>query len=114
MRSNEIETPIIIAALVIGLDVFCAASAAWAFFGDNAGRVALLVFVSLNLLWSIFVLISLISNAEPKANGYYEASIFIFGLTLLKPLFLFALCWWYFTKKEIIAYYKQENNYEFF
>ena len=114
IRNSGNETPIIIAVLLISLDVFCAASAIWAFLGENAGRISLLMFISLNLLWSVFVLILLIANAKPKENGYYDASIFLFGFSLLKPLFLAAICWWYFTQKEIIAYYKQDNNYEFF
>lgn len=114
MRQNEIETPIIIAILLIGFDIFCAASAIWAFFGDNAGRISLLIFVSLNMLWSIFVLILLIAAAKPKENGYYDANIFLYGFNLLKPLALFGLCWCYFIQKEVVAYYKQNNNYEFF
>ena len=114
MRNGEDETPLIVAVLLISLDVFCAASAIWAFFGDNAGRISLLAFVTLNMLWSVFILILIISLAKPKENGYYESNIFFYGLNLIKPLFLFGLSWWYFTQKEIIAYYKQDNNYEFF
>lgn len=114
MRRDENETPLIIATLLLGLDIFCAASAIWAFFGDTYGRISLLVFVSLNMLWSIFILILLISYAKPKANGYYDSNIFIYGLDLFKPLILFGLCWWYFTQKDVVAYYKQDNQYEFF
>ncbi len=114
MRQTENETPLLIAVLLISFDVFSAASAIWAFFGDNYGRISLLFFVSLNMLWSIFVLIMTIAYAIPKENGYYDSNIFLFGFSLLKPLFLFGLCWWYFTRKDIIAYYKQDNQYEFF
>lgn len=108
MRQSENETPLLIAILLISLDVFSAASAVWAFFGDNLGRIALLIFVSLNMLWSIFVLIITVSY------GKFDADKFLFLFSLLKPLFLFGLCWWYFTRKDIIAYYKQDNQYEFF
>jgi hypothetical protein len=114
MRQAGNETPLLIAVLLISLDVFSAATAIWTFFGENLARILLLVFVSLSMLWSIFVLIVQISYAVPKENGYYDENIFFFGLTLLKPLFLFALSWWYFTQKEVTAYYKQENNNEFF
>jgi hypothetical protein len=114
MRQTENETPLLIAALLISMDVFSAASAIWAFFGDNLARIFLLVLVSLNMLWSVFILITAVSYAEPKANGYYDTNIFLYGFSLLKPLFLFGLCWWYFTQKEVAAYYKQENNNEFF
>ena len=114
MRQIENETPVIIAALLISLDVFSAATAIWAFFGDNLARILMLMFVSLNILWSVFVLILAIAYATPKENGFYDANIFMFGFTLLKPLFIFGLCWWYFTQRKVIAYYKQENNNEFF
>lgn len=110
MRQIENETPMLIATLLISLDVFSAAAAIWAFFGDNVARIAMLIFISLNMLWSVFILILEISYAQPNSSGYYDANIFSFGLTLMKPLFLFGLCWWYFTQKEVIAYYKQENN----
>ncbi len=56
MRQSNTETPIIIAALLISLDVFSAATAIWAFFGDNLARISMLIFVTLNMLWSIFIL----------------------------------------------------------
>ena len=114
MRQTEVETPLIIAILLISMDVFSAASAIWTFFGDNSARICLLIFVTLNMLWSVFILILSISYAKPNANGYYDSNVFIFGLSLIKPIILFGLCWWYFTQKNVIAYYKQENNNEFF
>ena len=114
MRANDTEVPILITVVILSLDVLSAGAAIWAFFGENSGRIALLVFVSLNMLWSIFMLILAISYAKADARGYYDENIFFYGLSLLKPLFLFGLCWWYFTRKHVIAYYKQENNYEFF
>ena len=114
MRQVENETPLIIAILLISFDVFSAASAIWTFFGDNYGRISLLIFVTLSMLWSIFVLIMMIGHATPKADGYYDGDIFLFGFSLIKPLFLFGLCWWYFNRKDVVAYYRQDNQYEFF
>jgi MFS family permease len=108
MRQSENETPLLIAILLISLDVFSAAAAIWAFFGDNTGRIALLILISVNLLWSVFVLIIAVSY-----NNFDEVH-FLFLFSLLKPLFLFGLCWWYFTRKDVVAYYKQDNQYEFF
>ena len=114
MKQNEQKTPLMIAIVLIGMDVFSGASAIWAFFGDNLGRISLLIFISLNMLWSIFILILRVSYAVPKENGYYDSDIFLYGLTLIKPLISFGLCWWYFTRSYVIAYYNQENNNEFF
>jgi hypothetical protein len=114
IRASNSEIPVLITVVVLSLDVLSAGAAVWAFFGDNLGRIALLTFVSLNMLLSIFILILTISYAKANTNGYYDENIFLFGLSLLKPLFLFGLSWWYFTQKNVIAYYKQENNYEFF
>lgn len=114
MRQTENETPLLIAAFLISIDVFSAAVAIWVFFGDNLARFLLLAIISINMLWSVFILITIVSYAKPNSNGFYDANIFLFGLSLLKPLFLFGLCWWYFTRKDVVAYYKQENNNEFF
>lgn len=114
MRQTENEVPMIIAVFLISIDVFSAVTAIWTFFGDNLARIFLLIFISLNMLWSIFMLILAIAYAQPNPNGFYDANIFLFGFTLIKPLFLFGLCRWYFTQKDVIAYYKQENNNEFF
>jgi len=108
MRQDANETPLLIAILLIGFDVFSAAAAIWAFFGDNAGRLSLLTFMSLNMLWSIFVLIMNISY------GRFDKDQFIFLFSLIKPLIIFGISCWYFTRQEIMAYYKQDNNYEFF
>lgn len=72
MRNAEVETPVIITALIIGIDVLCALSAIWALLGDNAGRISMLAFLSLSMLWSVFVLIFAISKAEKDAAGYYR------------------------------------------
>lgn len=114
IQKDDIETPLLIVIILFGLDIFSAASAIWTFFGDNIGRICLLLFVSLNMLWSIFILILMVSYAEPKSDGFYDSKILFFGLNLFKPLVIWAICWWYFTRKDIIAYYKQENNNEFF
>lgn len=114
MRNAEVETPVIITALIIGLDVLCALSAIWALLGDNAGRISMLAFLSLNMLWSVLVLIFAIADAKQDAAGYYDPEIFMFGFSLLKPFFLLGLCWWYFTQKKVISYYKQDNNYGLF
>ncbi len=114
MRQIENETPLLIAVILISMDVFSAVAAIWVFFGDNLARICLLIVVSLNMLWSFFILILAVSYAKSNDIGYYDANIFLYGLNLLKPLFLFGLCWWYFTQITVIAYYKQENNNEFF
>jgi hypothetical protein len=108
MRQAESETPLPIAILLISFDVFSAASAIWAFFGDNTGRIALLTFMSLNMLWSIFILIIGVSY------GNFDMNKFAFLFSLIKPLILFGISWWYFTRKDIMAYYHQDNQYEFF
>ncbi|MCU0239142.1 MAG: hypothetical protein MUC29_06850 [Pyrinomonadaceae bacterium] len=114
MRQSDVQTPMLIAVILISLDVFSAASAIWTFFGDNLARISMLFFVSLNMLWSIFMFILTVAYAQPKADGYYDSNIFLFAIALIKPLLILSICWWYFTKKEVIAYYKQENNNEFF
>lgn len=103
MQANDKETPLLIAVVLISLDVFCAASSIWAFLGDNLGRVFLLIFVSLNMLWSIFILILFVSYDD------FDKDKLTFLLSLIKPLIVFGICWWYFMSKDIVAYYKQGN-----
>lgn len=102
LRENDNETPLLIATILISLDVLSAGSAIWALIGENTGRISLLIFVTLNALWSVFVLIIAVSYRNLDSN------ILLFGFSLIKPLFLLGICWWYFTDKNVIAYYKQD------
>ncbi len=83
MRQSENEVPLLIAVLLISMDIFSAVAAIWVFFGDNLARISLLAIISLNMLWSVFMLILTISYAEKKADGYYDANIFLFTLGLI-------------------------------
>lgn len=103
MQADDKETPLLIAVILISLDVFCAVTAIWTFLGDNLGRIFLLTFVTLNMLWSVFILILIISYDN------FDRDKVNFLLSLIKPLIIFGICWWYFTTGKVTEYYKQGN-----
>ena len=63
------DVPFVIAFTSLFLSVFTAASAIWAFYGDNLSRIILLIFVSLNILWWIFLILNAIAYSEAKKSG---------------------------------------------
>lgn len=84
------------------LCIFTIASAVWLTVGDNWSRIILLMFVSLNFLWWLYLVIIAISYGESKI---FE---FLYALTtLIRPALVLIFCWWYLTSKEVVEYYKQ-------
>lgn len=96
--------PFAVVFVSLFLCVFTAFSAVWAAIGDNTARIALLIFDSLGVLWWLFLVIVMIANID---SHNFAALGFI--VTLVRPLFFLGLCWWYFTKKEVVAFYKQNS-----
>ena len=97
--------PFIVVFISLFFCAFTAFSAVWASIGDNSARIALLAFDSLGVLWWLFLVIVMVANSE--SNNFAVLS-YIF--TLVRPLIVLGLCWWYFTKKEVVEYYKQESE----
>jgi len=103
-QQSDIEISFTLVFVSIFLPVFSLASAIWAFVGHNEGRIAVLIFVSLNFLWWMFLaLINIANSDEEILNGV----LFLIGF--IRPVVMFGLFWWYFTKKDVVAYYKQVN-----
>lgn len=103
IRENGGETPFLIATILIGRNIFVSGAAVWAFSGENWGRISLLTIVSLNVLWTVFNLITYISYSESDQIITPVLS------TSLNPLFWLILCWWYLNKKNVVEYYKQND-----
>jgi len=105
MISNaEVSVPFTLVFVSLLLPVFSAASAVFAFTGHNEGRIAVLACVSLNFLWWLFLAITRVANSgqAQAINGAFLV------LQWIRPVIFFALFWWYFTKSDIVAYFKQE------
>ncbi len=96
------DLPFIMVFIPLFLCGFTALSAIWVAVGDNLSRIVLLIFASLNVLWWTFLVI--------LANAYDDSKQLAFlylTTTLIRPVFVLICCWWYFTKKDVVAFYKQ-------
>lgn len=97
------DLPFTMVFIPLFLCVFTIASAFWAMVGDNWSRIALLIFVTLNFLWWLYLVIIASSYSESK-----NIQIFLNGLiTLIRPAIVLIICWTYLTSKEVVEYYKQ-------
>lgn len=103
IRDENNPTPILIASILIGRNVFVAGAAVWAYLGENEGRISLLAIVSLNVLWTVFNLITYVSYSES------EQKIAVVGNVLFNPLLWLILCWWYLNKENVVKYYKRND-----
>jgi hypothetical protein len=99
------RVPLIIAIILIGRNVFVAGSAVWAFLGENWGRISLLTIVSLNVLWSIFNVITYLSFSQNETDAMGVT------YTLFNPIFWLVMCWWYMNRKNVVEYYKRNEHY---
>jgi hypothetical protein len=101
--NGEAALPIVIVSL--GLCVFTAAAAIWALIGDNEGRISLLIMVTLNLLWALFLATMVLSdtNAENKKDAV------LYILNWIVTSLLMVAFYWYFFSREVVAYYKQND-----
>jgi hypothetical protein len=98
------EGPFALIFSAIFLCVFTVASALWASVGHNEGRISLLIFATLNFLfWMTFVFIAIVYAPDGQAIIQLVTSM------ITPPIWIGAV-WWYFTKGEVVAYYKQESK----
>ena len=69
-------TPFLIIAILIARNVFVAGAAVWAYLGENEGRISLLAIISLNVLWTIFRMITYFSYDKNDSDiSLYSKSI---------------------------------------
>lgn len=106
IRDAESEIPFLIAIVLIGRNVFVAGASVWAYLGENWGRISLLVIVSLNVLWTIFNVITYFSYNEQEQSFAQILNI------LFNPIFWLVICWWYLNTKNVVEYYKQNEQNE--
>lgn len=96
------EIPFMMVFVPLFLCFFTIASAVWVTIGDNWSRITLLVFVTLNFLWWLYLVILSISYGESKNLEFLNSL-----MTLIRPGLVLIFCWWYLTTKEVVEYYKQ-------
>jgi hypothetical protein len=98
------QTPLLIAFILIGRNVFVGGTSIWAFCGENWGRISLLAIVSLNVIWTIFNMITFVSFDESEPGFAFIVN------NLFNPVFWLVICWWYLTKENVVKYYKQNDS----
>ncbi len=101
--NGEAALPVVIVSL--GLCVFTAAAAIWTLIGDNEGRISLLIMVTLNLLWALFLATMVLSDTD--AENKKGAVLYILNW-IVTSLLMIAFYWYFFTQ-EVVAYYKQND-----
>ncbi len=95
------DLPFMMAFIPLFLCIFTIASAVWLTVGDNWARIALLIFVSLNFLWWLYLVVMAISyNESNNFNFFYPLS------TLVRPALVLGFSWWYLNSKEAVEYFK--------
>lgn len=104
-QNSEEQIPFTIMFVTLFLCGFTAASAIWAFLGDNNGRYALLAFISLNTLWLVFNILTYI--AYESSDNLLNAGLVI---AVLRGLFWLIINWWYLTRKDVVAYFNQQTE----
>lgn len=104
-RSSKEEIPFVIIFITLFLCLFTAGSAVWAFLGDNFGRYALLIFISLNILWIYGNLLFFIFNEGVESKTGYD-----YLIAAGKGIWGFGAHFWYLMNDEVVAYFNQQSN----
>ena len=100
---GEIALPIVLITFLLCL--FTVGAAIWALTGDNAGRIALMILVPLNILWIVlFDVSALLDNF--KEND--EIAVFSIIQQVMISLFVIGFEW-YFISENVVEYYKQND-----
>jgi MFS family permease len=95
-----------ISVISLGLCLFTAGAAIWAFVGDNEGRIALLILLTLNFLWWILLAVDTLTTSESSEEKNVALSV-IFGSII--QLGTIIGCWGFFMSKHVIEYYKRND-----
>ena len=103
-RGENGELPFVFVFVTLFLCIFTIASVLFAYSGYNEGRIAFLAFVSVNFFWWTFFVIMAMTNPNLKAEQ--ELTL---GLSLIRQIIWIVCLWIYFTKKDVVAYYKQSE-----
>jgi len=104
-RTSNEEISFIIVFITLFLCLFTAASAIWAFLGDNSGRYALLIFITLNILWLYGNLLIFIIN-----EGFQSKSNIEYIIALGKGICGLGANFWYLLKDDVVDYFNQQSR----
>lgn len=97
------DPSLILVFVTLFLRLFTLASALWTLFtSHNEARHALLGFTSLNYLSWAFMIVSIIASKETQNVEFLELV-----LIMIKPTIIIGIIWWYFTKTDVVNYYRE-------
>ena len=99
------EISLVLLIVTLALSFFSVASAIVAFLGITEGRVAALIFLTLNVAWWFFLVVTAIMNDDVDA-----ASSINFLSQLIFPSIWLGIIWWNFTRQDISAYLKYKSE----
>lgn len=105
LRGENGEVPFLFVFVTLLLCAFTIASVFWAYIGHNEGRIVFLACVSLNFLWWTFLVLMAMAYNENSLEDQLRL-----GLSLVRPIIWIVCLWVYFTRKDLVAYYKQEDK----
>jgi|ERR1043165_472582 hypothetical protein len=101
---QDIELPAISFVTGISLALLIMAVSVWASFGDNPARYLLLTLVTISSSLIIF------NNVTLMASGEIEGGDKISSVGhILRGLVWLSVNWWYLTRPNTVAYYKQNT-----
>ncbi len=92
--------PILVSISVL-LCLFSISSSLWAFYGDSAGRIATLFFLTLDVVWWIGIVVFALTFAEAASSDKLS-----WVTQLIGPPIWLGFVWWNFTRPDISAYYR--------
>lgn len=95
------DISIVLLVVTLSLSFFSIGSTIVAFYGVAEGRTAALIFLTLNLAWWFFLVISSLFYGEGPPNRVVQ----LIGQLIVPPFWLAAI-WWNFTRPDISAWLK--------
>jgi hypothetical protein len=102
VRNDESELPFLVVVISVGLPVLVMAAAIWAWVGDNVARYLLLALITLLSVLLIINNVILVSSGEVSGDRVIPSV----GV-IVRASFWIGINWWYFNRRHVIAYFKQ-------
>ena len=103
VRNSELELPLFIVMVFIGLPTFIMATCVWVMIGDNAARHVLLALITL------FGVVAIISHLFALASDEVFAPRSRSSGAIIRAAFWIGINWWYFNRAHVVAYFKQNR-----
>ena len=104
LRREEVEIPFVFVLVLVGLPIMAMGACAWALAGENAGRWALLLLVTVSSVLLILNRAVMLSSGGDSTGGIVSAG------WVIRAVFWLAINWWYFNRAHVVAYFAQKSS----